>query len=277
MSRYSSFSDDFYINLNLNTEMDLPQNRETVLHFFEQVQKLYPTMRNFYSRERGEFVLEEDKERGHYRWTSVESRRVCSGQVNPESVSSALQQHRYVLESVPYSLSISPLDCESLNVMFGFDFTYRGNHNQLVAEALGLIPAFDKLANRDGTTLISNEPAIQFSFDQECRVQCRRSIEPRTSAYHVRAGEFPEEQMSVYITARRYGSLETGESYVSTMEQLAGLCQQVVDEYVIEHILQPLQPPKSKQAIKLNDAKQVGSTRLLSSLQQSSTNIIHHT
>ena len=38
MSRYSSVSDDFYINLNLNTEMDLPQNRETVLHFFEQVQ-----------------------------------------------------------------------------------------------------------------------------------------------------------------------------------------------------------------------------------------------
>ena len=241
MSRYSSVSDDFYVNLNLNTEMDLPQNRETVLHFFEQVQKIYPTMRNFYSRDRGEFVLEEDKEPGHYRWTSVEARRVCSGQVNPESVSSALQQHRYVLESVPYSLSISPLDCESLNVMFGFDFTYRGNHNQLVAEALGLIPAFDKLANRDGTTLISNEPAIQFSFDQECRVQCRLSIEPRTSAYHVRAGEFPEEQLSVYITARRYGSLETGESYVSTMEQLAGLCQQVVDEYVIEHILQPLQ------------------------------------
>ena len=113
MSRYSSVSDDFYINLNLNTEMDLPQNRETVLHFFEQVQKIYPTMRNFYSRDRGEFVLEEDKEPGHYRWTSVEARRVCSGQVNPESVSSALQQHRYVLESVPYSLSISPLDCES--------------------------------------------------------------------------------------------------------------------------------------------------------------------
>ena len=64
MSRYSSLSDDYYVNMNLNTEMDLPQSRETVLHFFEQVQKHYPSMRNFYSRDRGEFVLEEDKDRG---------------------------------------------------------------------------------------------------------------------------------------------------------------------------------------------------------------------
>ena len=35
----------------------------------------------------------------------------------------------------PFSLSVSPLDCESLNIMFGFDFTYRGNHNQLLVEA----------------------------------------------------------------------------------------------------------------------------------------------
>ena len=38
---YQSFSDDYYINLNLNTEMDLPQSRETVLHYFEQIQKKY--------------------------------------------------------------------------------------------------------------------------------------------------------------------------------------------------------------------------------------------
>ncbi len=55
MLRYSSLCDDFYVNMNLGTEMELPANRETVLHFFERVQKTYPTMRNFYSRERGRF------------------------------------------------------------------------------------------------------------------------------------------------------------------------------------------------------------------------------
>src|SRR5262245_368494 len=75
-SPYHGYCDDYYVNMNLNTEMELPQTRDTVLHFFEQVKKTYPGMKNFYSRERGEFVLEEDKDKGNYRWTSVESRRV---------------------------------------------------------------------------------------------------------------------------------------------------------------------------------------------------------
>ena len=53
MNRYGSVSDDFYVNMNLSTEMELPASRETVLHFFERVQKTFPTMRNFYSRDRG--------------------------------------------------------------------------------------------------------------------------------------------------------------------------------------------------------------------------------
>ena len=59
MNRYSSLCDDFYVNMNLSTEMELPNNRETVLHYFERIQKKYPTMRNFYCREKGDFVLEE--------------------------------------------------------------------------------------------------------------------------------------------------------------------------------------------------------------------------
>ena len=86
MDDYSSLCDDFYVNMNFGTEMELPANRETVLHFFERVQKTYPTMRNFYCRDRGDFVLEEDKDQGTYRWCTIEPRRVCSGQVNPASI-----------------------------------------------------------------------------------------------------------------------------------------------------------------------------------------------
>lgn len=227
--------------MNLNTEMELPQNRDTVLHFFEQVKKTYPGMRNFYSRERGEFVLEEDKDKGDYRWTSIEARRVSSGCVNPASVEEAMRQHAFVLELVPYTLSLSPLDCESLNVMYGFDFLYRGNHNQLLVDALGVVPAFEKMTEIPGATILANEPSIQFALDEECRTQCRLSIETRTSAYHVRTKEFPEEQLSVYFTARRYGSLDGDETYVAAMRKLAEICQEVVEGYVVENVLRPLQ------------------------------------
>ncbi|MBP89709.1 MAG: hypothetical protein CMJ64_23890 [Planctomycetaceae bacterium] len=241
MQSYDAFSDDYYVNMTLNTEMDLPQNRETLLHFFEQIRKQYPAMRNFYNRDSGEFVLEEDKDRGNYRWAAVETRRVCSGQVNPGSVEQAIEQHRRVLEQAPYALSISPIDCESLNVMYGFDFTYRGNHNELLMEALGVSPAFERMSEIEGATVICNEPSLQIALDGDCRTQCRVSVETRTTAYHVRTGEFPEEQLSVYLTARRYGSLDSTESFESAMLQLAETCEELVDKYVIDSILRPLQ------------------------------------
>ncbi len=241
MTCYASCADDFYINMNLNTEMDLPKNRETVLGFFERVQKQYPTMRNFYCRDGGETVLEEEKEHGSYRWATIEARRVCSGYVNPTSIDQALEQHRLILEIAPYMLSVSRLDCESLNLIYGFDFTYRGNHNKLLVEALGLPPAYEKLTEIPGASIISHEPSIQLALEDDCRVQIRVSVETRTSAYHVRTGEYPEEQLSVYVTARRFGGLDSHESYVPTMDHLAGVAREFVDGYVMESVLRPLQ------------------------------------
>lgn len=240
MNPYSSLCDDFYVNMNLGTEMELPTSRETVLHFFERIQKTYPTMRNFYSRDRGDFVLEEDKDQGTYRWCTIEPRRVCSGQVNPDTVSDALSQHKLVLELAPYTLSVSPLDCEALDLLYGFDFTYRGNHNQLLVEALGLSPALERIAEIPHATVISHEPMITVALDAECRLQFRVSVEARTNAYHVRTGDYPEEQLSVYVTARQYGSLGPDHTYAETMDRLNEVCLEMLEAHVIEHVLQPL-------------------------------------
>ena len=240
MNQYSSLSDDFYVNLNLGTEMELPNNRETVLHYFERIQKSYPTMQNFYSRDKGDFILEESKESGQYRWTTIEKHRISSGIVNPDRVEDAIEQHKLVLDLAPYLLSVSPLDCESLDLLFGFDFTYSGNHNQLVAEALGFGPALERLSESTGSAVINYEPSITLAFDEECRMQCRLSIETRTTAYHIRTGEYPEDQLSVYLTARQYGSLPPGLTFISALDRLTKICQDLVDSYVIENVLEPL-------------------------------------
>jgi hypothetical protein len=240
MNRYSSLSDDFYINMNLGTEMELPANRETVLHFFERVQKNYPTMRNFYCRDKGDFVLEEDKDKGSYRWCTIEPRRVCSGFVNPDDPEDALRQHELILELAPYALSVSPLDCEALDLLFGFDFTYRGNHNQLVAEALGTNSAMDRVLEIPGATVINCEPSLTIALDEECRQQFRLSVETRTNAYQVRTGDYPEEQLSVYVTARQYGSLAPDTTFIDTLKRLNKVCEEMIDRHVIEHVLRPL-------------------------------------
>ncbi|QDT64574.1 hypothetical protein [Calycomorphotria hydatis] len=240
MDVYGSFADDFYINLNLNTEMRLPDGRETILSFLERIQKQYPTMRNFYTRENGDFVLEEDKEQGHQRWVSLEPRRICSGYVNPASVDDAVEQHKLLLELVPYMLSISPLDCEALDYMVGFDFSYRGNHDALVAEALGTGAAIDGLLDIPGAEVLNYEPSVTISLEDDCRTQARLMIETRTNAYQVRRGEFPEEQISVYFTVRQYGSLDAGVTYESRLDVLKQHSEHLMQTYVIDSVLRPL-------------------------------------
>ena len=240
MTQYASLSDDFYVNVNLATEMELPGQRDTVLHFFERVQRRFPSMRKFYCRDKRDYVLEEDKDQGRYRWAAVETKRLCSGHVNPPSLEAALEQHRLVLDLAPALLSVSPLDCEALDVLFGFDFAYRGNHNALLAEALGVGPALDRVAELPGGRVINYEPSLTISVDEDCRVQVRVSTETRTNAFQVRTGDFPEDQLSVYVTARQYGSLDPDTTYVQAVDRLAGLAREVVDACVVEQILRPL-------------------------------------
>ena len=54
------------------------------------------------------------------------------------------------------------------------------------------------------------------------------------------SGEFPEEQLSVYVSARQYGSLPAEKTYVDMLERLLGICTDLVDNYVTDSVLQPL-------------------------------------
>lgn len=240
MNRFSHLATDFYSNMHLNTEMPLPSSREAVLDFFGRVQKSYPSMRNFYTRDNGDFVMEEDKDQPYHRWLSLEPRRICSGFVNPPDLDDADAQHRLILDLVPYMLTVSPLDCEALDFMMGFDFSYRGNHDLLVARALGGSPSMERLPKLDGATVLNFEPSMTISLDEYCRLQARLMVETRTNAYHVRRNEFPEEHISVYFTVRQYGSLEHDASFAQRLVQLRETCEQLLDDFVVDDILLPL-------------------------------------
>jgi hypothetical protein len=240
MSEYATLADDHFVNLNLYTELPLPSQRETVLDFFGRVQKSFPTMRNFYTRETGDFVLEEDKDQPAYRWMSLEPRRICSGHVNPPSAEVAIEQHCLALELAPYMLSVSPMDCEALDFLMGFDFAYRGNHDELVAEALGTGSAFETLLSVPGARPLNFEPSLTIALDDSCRRQCRIMIETRTNAYQVRRNEFPEEAISVYFTVRQYGSMPHESSLPDTFRELGQTCDRLLREYVIDEVLKPL-------------------------------------
>ncbi len=240
MNPYSSQCDDFGVYVYANTKMELPNRRETVLHFFDALQKTFPQMTDFDRRESGEFVLEEDREQGSYRWVTLETQRICTGYVNPPSVEAADVQHERVLEIAPYHLDLSPLDVEALDVLFAFDFMYTGNHDEVVAEALGLNTTLEQLLQMPGTRVLNYEPSLMLALDEHCRAQCRLSIETRTNAYQIRTGQYPEAPISVYFTVRQYWGRQPYKTFVESYKNQRKICQELVDAHIIPAIIRPL-------------------------------------
>ena len=240
MNPYGSLCDDFGVYVYLNTKMELPTKRETVLHFFDSLQKTFPQMTDFDCRDTGEFVLEEDREQGSYRWVTLEPRRLCTGYVNPPELEEADRQHERVLELAPYHLDFSSLDCEAMDVLFAFDFMFTGNHDEVVAEALGINTTLEKLIQMPDSKVINYEPSLMLALDDQCRLQCRLNIETRTNAYQIRTGQFPEAPISIYFTVRQYWGRQPYKTFGESYQNQRRLCQELVDSHIIPAVVRPV-------------------------------------
>jgi len=240
MISYGSMCDDFGVCVYLNTKMDISVQRETVLHFFEAVQKTFPRMVDFDRRENGDYYLEEERDQGSYRWVTLEARRLCIGFVNPPAFEDADSANERLLEIAPYHLDLNGLDTESLDVLFNFDFMYAGNHDEVVADALGVGTPLENLLQLSGSRVINYEPSMMLALDENCRLQCRLSVETRTNAYQIRTGQFPEAPISVYFTVRQYWGKQPYKTFVESYSNQRRIAQELVDSHVVPHIIQPL-------------------------------------
>lgn len=239
MNNYVSACDDFGLYTYLNTRMDLPSNTETVLHFFEAIQKTYPTLNDFDRRD-GEFILEEDREQGSYRLVGMDNRRIWSGYMNPPALEDADEQHERTLELAPYHLDLSPLNCDALDVMFAFDFVFSGNHDEVVAEAMAKDSPFEQFMSMPGSKILNFEPSLMLSLDEACRLQCRLNIETRTTAYQVQTGNYSELPITVYFTVRQFWNKQPFKTFVESYQNQRRIAQELVDAYVLPQIVRPL-------------------------------------
>jgi hypothetical protein len=240
MSSFASLSDDFGVSVYLASKVDVPTNRETVLHFFDAVKRQFPTMTDFEKRDNGEHVLEEDRDPGHYRWVSLDGRRMAIGCVNPEDMEPVDATNEWLLEAAPYHLGVFGLDAEALDVLYYFDFLYAGNHDDVVVEALALGGPFESLTKMPGAKPLSFQPTMMMALDDGCQLQCRLSIETRSTAYHVRTGNYPESPISVYFTVRQFWGKQPYKTFVESYRNQRKLLDELVGEHVVPNVIQPL-------------------------------------
>ena len=238
---YNLFCDDFCVEMHVNTELDLPSERDTVLTFFERISKQFPKMGNFYRRDTGDFCLEEDRQSEQYRWVALEVDRICSGCVNPMDLEQAYELHNLILELSPYMLGVSHLDIDSLDVTFTMDFEFQGNHDEVIAEALFSNGPFGALADIPNVRPIGFSPMVTIALTEDCRTQARVTVESRTNAMNVRNNKYKlDEPISLYLTIRRYPKpYEKFDAQKSFKEQCA-IAQELMAEKIIPDFVRPL-------------------------------------
>jgi hypothetical protein len=237
---FSSLCDDFYLDMFVNTELELALAGDTVLAFFERIQKQYPTMAHFARRENNEFTLEEDRASGQYRWVSLESQRVGSGIVNPREFAEVYDQDRFVLGLIPYMLGINHLDVDSVDVTFAMDFYCVGDHDQIIAEATGS-GTFNCLADLSQAKTIDYSPSIVVALSEDFRTQARISIESRTSIFDPdRMPQSLDEAISLFFTVRQYPSGDAKFDAAASFERQCRLAEELMTEKIVPNLVHPL-------------------------------------
>lgn len=236
---YSSFCEDFYINMRLGSQMALPNSRETILHFFERVQKQYPGLTRF-RRTDGEVSLEEDRDKEGYRWLSLENRKLSSGHVNPASISQAMSYHQMVLEMAPHHLGISPLEVDYIDVLFGFDLVFSGNHDEIVSETLLTESPLSCLNEEAGARPVDFQPSLTVALSDDCRLQARLDVITRTNSYQIRTGEYSDDTISVYLILRRYWGDRPRVAFDEMIGQLAERAEAMCHNHVLPRVLRPI-------------------------------------
>ncbi|HVP10593.1 MAG TPA: hypothetical protein VMV94_05310 [Phycisphaerae bacterium] len=239
---FNAHCDDFHIATRLYLKLDLGLQRETVLHFFDSIKREFPAMRKLRRREDGSLLLEEEETGDETRrWLRLDEATIRMGYHNPPQSEAAEQFAQAVLKMAPYHLTLGDLDYDHLEVVYGFDLEYRGNHDQLVAETLLADgPLAGLLTHPHILYTIDAQPFLGFAISESCDVQVYVEIKSRTSTYEVRTRQFEPQPLSVFLTVRRYWGFSEGGALPEVHHELTECAEEWATERVIPMVVNPL-------------------------------------
>lgn len=239
---FRSICDEFFVSGRLFLKLDLPMNRETVLYFFDRIRRQYPALRRLRRRDDESLVLEESNQPdGSRRWIRLEGTCLRFGHLNPPDLEDVKHFGQALLHQAPYYLSLSELELDHLEVVFGFDLEYEGNHDQLVAETLFADhPICGFLLGGEACHVIDCQPFWGISLNRSCDVQAYIELKSRTTTYEVRTAEYEAQALSVYLTTRRYWAFSPGKSPDESFVELLELGGSLAAEKVVPLVVVPL-------------------------------------
>lgn len=236
---YGALCTDFYINQKLALKMDLPSDRETILHFFDLVRRAMPSMHRF-RRYEGELALESSRRDAEYKWLALRRTTVRSGHVNPQSLAEAYKFHQLMLEFAPHHLTISPLDVDYLELMFGFDLECKDNHDEVVFDALYENTPLGKSLTLGGKKMLDVQPVFGVNLTESGDMQAYFEVKTRRRSRRGSARASRHEPISIFLTVRKYGPVDSVDDLSTHFETLAQHCENLANERLVPGLLTPI-------------------------------------
>lgn len=238
-AQYSALCSEFFVNQRLTLRMDLPHEREALLSLFDRVRRQRPRLAHL-RRFEAEVVLESDSDLSPYEWLSVRRTSIRSGVESPDSLADAYELHAMVLELAPYFMSISPLDVEALELMFGFDLEVESNRNEVVFEALFGDSPMAALVDLDREHVIDCQPYLAVALDERSETQAIVDLKTRVTQHELRSGRFHNSPITLYTRVRYTGGVGSIEELPQLTNVLAEHLERFAEERVIPRIIKPI-------------------------------------
>jgi hypothetical protein len=236
---YRALCNDFYVNLKLQVRMELPRTRETVLDLFERIRRQFPQMNSF-RKYRDELALESPQGEMPHRWLALRSTSVRSGVVDPGNMEEAYSLHKHVLDLAPTYLSISPLDVDYVELLYGFDLQAGGNHDAIVLDALIPGSPLATLVDIPNTTPIDCQPLIGLSLGKQGDVEVYFEVKTRPPQGQPRDPEAGPDPISIYCTLRKFGGISDTKELSGVLSRLAKIGEDLVQHRVVPGLIVPI-------------------------------------
>lgn len=236
---YKALCDDFYVNMKLTLKMDLPKSREAILDMFERLRRVYPEMTSF-RRYKDECALESSQSEFPHRWAALKGNYLRSGTVNPELMEEAYSVHQTLLKLAPSYLSISPLDVDYIELLYGFDLSAPGNHDAIVLDALLAGSPLSALIDVPGTTPIEFQPMVGLAMPRRGDLEAFFEVKTRPGQSHIRREPQEGDPISVYLTLRKFGPVKEITDLPVLFNELSEKGEELVRQRVIPGLLVPI-------------------------------------
>jgi hypothetical protein len=236
---FGALCTDFYVNQKLSVKMDLPGDRETVMHMFDRVRADQPAMKKF-RRFTDELSLESSRRNGAYKWLALRRNSIRTGHVNPDSLEQSYELHKLLLRIAPYHLSLSPLDLEYQELLFGFDLEAKGNQNEIVFDALLAQTPLGALLDYPNARPVDVQPVFGISLSDKMDLQAFFEVKTTTSQSQIRSGKYRSEPISIFLTIRKHGPIDKVEDLLTNFELMRQHAEKLAVERVVPDLLTPI-------------------------------------